>query len=269
MQMTGLFRRTRVDLARRWRAVVAWQLLVQLLGFAAIAPLVSWLADRLVARSGSAAVSNFDIAGFVLSVPGLAFVLLVAGVTTCFYIALLAGYAWISGHAIAGRPVTIRDTIGAVAGRLLVLAGIGGRMFVRVLLLAVPFLAIIAIVWFSTLAGRDVNYYLAEQPPEWRRALLAAGISGAGLAFVLIAQFARWIYAMPIAMLFPLGPAAVLRASERMLHGRLLRTIAPLLLWGCWPPPGWPPGEYSRTVPSPGRAWSRNACCRWWPYSWP
>jgi hypothetical protein len=123
MQMTGLFRRTRVDLARRWRAVLAWQLLVQLLGFAAITPLVGWLADRLVARSGSAAVSNFDIAGFVLSVPGLAFVLLVAGVTTCFYIALLAGHAWISGHAIAGRPVTVRDTIGAVTGRLRVLAG--------------------------------------------------------------------------------------------------------------------------------------------------
>jgi hypothetical protein len=39
MQISGLFRRTRVDLARRWRVVVAWQLLVQLLGFVAIAPL--------------------------------------------------------------------------------------------------------------------------------------------------------------------------------------------------------------------------------------
>ncbi len=231
MQMPGLFRRTRVDLARRWRVVVAWQLLVQLLGFVAIAPLAGWLGDRLVARSGSAVVSNFDIAGFVLSVPGLAFVLLVAGATIGFHIALLAGYAWIAGHAIGGRPVTVRDTIGAVTGRLRVLAGIGRRVFVRVVLLALPFLAIVAIVWFGTLAGRDVNYYLAEHPPEWRRALLAAGIAAAGLVFVLLAQFARWIYAMPIAMFFPLGPAAVLRASERMLEGRLLRTLAPLLLW--------------------------------------
>jgi glycerophosphoryl diester phosphodiesterase len=229
--MSGLFRRTRVDLARRWRVVVAWQLLVQLLGFVAIAPLAGWLGDRLVARSGSAVVSNFDIAGFVLSVPGLAFVLLVTVVTISFYIALLAGHAWIAGHAIGGRPVTVRDTIGAVTGRLRVLAGIGRRMFVRVVLLALPFLAIIAVVWFGTLAGRDVNYYLAEHPPEWRRALLAAGITAAGLVIVLLAQFARWIYAMPIAMFFPLGPAAVLRASERMLEGRLLRTLAPLLLW--------------------------------------
>jgi glycerophosphoryl diester phosphodiesterase len=231
VQVIALFRRTLADLAHRWRVVVIWQLLVQLLGFVAVSPLAGWLGNRLVARSGSAVVSNFDIAGFVLSLPGLLFVLLVAGATIMFHIVLLAGYAWIAGHAISRRPVTARNTIGAVTGRLRVLAGIGRRMFVRVVLLAAPFLAIVALVWFGTLAGRDVNYYLAEQPPEWRRALLAAGIAGAGLAFVLLAQFARWIYAMPIAMFFPLGPAAVLRASERMLEGRLLRTIAPLLLW--------------------------------------
>jgi glycerophosphoryl diester phosphodiesterase len=88
------------------------------------------------------------------------------------------------------------------------------------------------VVWFTTLAGRDVNYYLSEQPPEWRRALLAAAIAGAGLAFVLLAQFARWLFAMPIAMFHRLQPADVLLASERMLEGRLLRSIAPLLLWG-------------------------------------
>ena len=165
MPMTKLFRRTLADFARRWRVVVAWQLLVQLLGFVAIAPLAGWLGDRLVARSGSAVVSNFDIAGFVLSVPGLAFVLLVTVVTISFYIALLAGHAWIAGHVIGGRPVTVRDTIGAVTGRLRVLVGIGRRMFMRAVLLALPFLVIIAVVWFGTLAGRDVNYYLAEHPP--------------------------------------------------------------------------------------------------------
>jgi glycerophosphoryl diester phosphodiesterase len=104
-------------------------------------------------------------------------------------------------------------------------------MFARVLLLALPFVAILGLVWFTTLAGRDVNYYLSEHPPEWRRALLAAGIAGTGLVFVLLAQFARWIFAMPIAMFHRLQPADVLLASERMLEGRLLKSIAPLLQW--------------------------------------
>ena len=76
------------------------------------------------------------------------------------------------------------STIGAVATRLDELARIGLRVFARVLLLALPFLAILALVWFTTLAGHDVNYYLAERPPEWRRALLAAWIVAAGFGFV-------------------------------------------------------------------------------------
>jgi glycerophosphoryl diester phosphodiesterase len=231
MNWLGLFDRTRGDFRQRWRVVIAWQLLVQLLGFIALAPLAGWLTDRIVARSGSAVISNFDIARFVLSPLGIVFVLLVVGVAISFQISQLAGYAWISGHSIGQRPVTLWGTIGAVANKLRLLVLLGGRMFVRVVLLALPFLAIIAIVWFTTLAGRDVNYYLSENPPEWRRALLAAGIAGAGLAFVLLAQFARWIFAMPIAMFHDLKPADVLLASERMLEGRLLRSIAPLLLW--------------------------------------
>jgi len=231
MNWLGLFGRTRGDFRRRLRVILGWQLLVQLLGFIAVAPLAGWLADRVVARSGSDVISNFDIARFVLSPAGIVFVLLVVGVALSFQISQLAGYAWISGHAIGQRQVTLRGTIGAVANKLRLLVPLGGRMFARVVLLALPFLAIIAIVWFTTLAGRDVNYYLAENPPEWRRALLAAGIAGTGLAFVLLAQFARWIFAMPIAMFHDLKPADVLLASERMLEGRLLRSIAPLLLW--------------------------------------
>ncbi len=232
MNWLGLFGRTRGDFKRRWRVMIAWQLLVQLLGFIALAPLAGWLADRIVARSGSDVISNFDIARFVLSPPGVVFVLLVGGrQRSASRSAQLAGYAWISGHAIGQRPVTLWGTIGAVANKLRLLVLLGGRMFARVVLLALPFLAIIAIVWFTTLAGRDVNYYLSENPPEWRRALLAAGIAGAGLVFVLLAQFARWIFAMPIAMFHDLKPADVLLASERMLEGRLLRSITPLLLW--------------------------------------
>jgi glycerophosphoryl diester phosphodiesterase len=231
MNWLGLINRTRGDFRQRWRVVIAWQLLVQLLGFIALAPLAGWLTDRIVARTGSDVISNFDIARFVLSPPGIVFVLLVVGVAISFQISQLAGYAWISGHSIGQRPVTLWGTIGAVANKLRVLVLLGGRMFVRVLLLALPFVAVVGLVWFTTLAGQDVNYYLSEQPPEWRRALLAAGIAGAGLMFVLLAQFARWIFAMPIAMFHRLTPADALLASERMLEGRLLQVIAPLLLW--------------------------------------
>ncbi|MGB7740019.1 MAG: hypothetical protein WBM03_12980 [Steroidobacteraceae bacterium] len=144
--------------------MIAWQLLVQLLGFIAITPLAGWLTDRVVARSGSDVISNFDIARFVLSPSGIVFVLLAVGAAISFQIAQLAGYAWISGHAIGQRSVTLWGAIGAVANKLRLLVLLGGRMFARVVLLALPFLAIIAIVWFKTLAGRDVDNIITDDP---------------------------------------------------------------------------------------------------------
>ncbi|MGI9245974.1 MAG: glycerophosphodiester phosphodiesterase [Steroidobacteraceae bacterium] len=230
--MMGLGRRTRADFARRWRVVFAWQLLVQMLGVAALAPLAGWLLDRVVARSGSAVVSNYDIAAFALSPWGLLFVLLAVVAAVAFHMAQFAGYAWISGHAIGRRPVTLRGTVGAVWGRLWLLTRIGLRMVGRVLLLALPVLAVAGALWFATLRGHDVNYYLAERPPEWRRALLIVAVAGAVFAFLVLRQFARWVFTMPLAMFERrTTPREVLAASERMVEGTLLRTIAPLVLW--------------------------------------
>ena len=231
MNSLGLFDRTRRDFRRRWGSVLAWQLLVQLLGFIALTPLAGWLTDRIVARSGSDVISNYDITRFVLSPLGVAFVLIAVGLAITYYISQLAGYAWISGHAIAKQPVTLFGTIGAVAAKLDVLVRLGLRVFLRVLVLALPFAAILAIVWFTTLAGHDVNYYLSEHPPAWRRAMAVAVVAGAGFVLVLLAQFARWIFAMPIAMFHDLSPGDVLLASERMLEGRLVRSVLPLLAW--------------------------------------
>lgn len=231
MDVGGLIGRTRGDFARRWRLVFAWQLLVQLLGIAAVAPLAGWLAQRLVARSGSPVISNYDIAAFVVSPAGLLFVLLVLVSAIAFHMAQFAGYSWIAGHSIERRATDLLSTLGAVLDRLGLLVRIGLRMSGRIVLLALPFAAIAGFVWFATLRGHDINYYLAEKPPEWRRAVLAAGVAGLGYAFVTLAQFARWIFTMPIAMFHDLRPADVLEASERMLEGRLLRSIAPLVAW--------------------------------------
>lgn len=232
MQLLDLWRHMRGDLAWRWRVVFGWQLLLQLLGFIAITPLAGWLTDRIVARSGSDVVSNYDIASFVLSPPGAAFVIIAVALAVAFYTSQFAGYSWIAAHAVARQPVTLYGTIGAVAHKLGLLVRLGVRAFVRVMLLALPFLAIMALVWFTTLAGRDVNYYLAEHPPEWRRTMLVAAVCGLGFMIVLVAQAARWLFVMPIAMFHDLRPSQVLLASERMLEGRLVRSITPVIVWG-------------------------------------
>jgi glycerophosphoryl diester phosphodiesterase len=232
MQIPGLAGRTRDDFARRWRLVFAWQVVVQLIGAAAVVPLAGWLLNRVVARSGSPVVSNFDLAAFVLSPWGTVFVLVALVASVAFHTTQFAGYTWIAGHAIARRPLTLWNTVGSVWARIGLLVEIGLRMFARMLLIALPFVALAGLLWFTTLRGHDVNYFLAERPPEWKRAVFAAGVLGALYVFLVLRQFAYWIFTMPLAMFGERATApVVLATSERMLQGRLLRTIAPLVGW--------------------------------------
>jgi hypothetical protein len=68
----GLPARTWADLRTTWRAALTFHLLVQLLGVALFTPIVTWVGHRLVLAAGEPVISNFDIAGFVLSPTGAA-----------------------------------------------------------------------------------------------------------------------------------------------------------------------------------------------------
>jgi glycerophosphoryl diester phosphodiesterase len=229
--MLALARRTRGDFKRRGGLVFAWQGLVQLAGAAAVAPLSGWLLNRVVARSGSPVISNFDLASFVLTPPGVLFVLLALLAAVAFHTAQFAGYTWIAGHAIVGRPLTLWSTVGSVWERIGVLMEIGLRMFARMLLLAVPFVVVAGAAGFAMLGDHDVNYYLAGRPPEWRRWVLLAGVLAVVYGVLVLRSFASWIYTMPLVMFGRICARDALATSERMLDGRLLRTIAPLVAW--------------------------------------
>ena len=91
----------------------------------------------------------------------------------------------------------------------------GLRIFLRLLLLALPFLALIAVVWFTTLAGHDINYYLAEKPPEWKRALLIVAILVLIYFFILQRQMGRWLFAIPVLVLERTSPQGRPQAQPR------------------------------------------------------
>jgi glycerophosphoryl diester phosphodiesterase len=227
----GLLPRTRADLQQNWRAALVFHLLLQLLGFAILTPLATWIGRRLVLAAGEPVISNFDIAGFVLSPTGAAFVLVIAALTIALLLAEFTGQSFIAGHAIARRPVTAAATIGFVVRRLPRLLRLSTRVFLRLVALALPFLAAAGFVWLTLLRGHDINYYLAEHPPEWRRALIIVALLAAGYALLAAWQLSRWLFAVPILAVEGASPAQALASSTRMTRRRLARILPPLLLW--------------------------------------
>jgi glycerophosphoryl diester phosphodiesterase len=227
----GLAARTWVDFRSHWREALGFHVLIQLLGLAIFTPMTAWIVRRLVQASGEPVISNFDIASFVLSPIGAFGILLVAALTVSLLLGEFAGLSYIADRAIARRGVSLAATIAFVLRKLPQLALLSARVFLRLLLLALPFLAAAGLVWLATLRGHDINYYLAEEPPEWIRATLAAIALAVAYALLAAWQLARWLYAVPILVIEGARPKAALAESARMTHGSVLGIATPLVIW--------------------------------------
>jgi glycerophosphoryl diester phosphodiesterase len=228
---TGLATRTWADFRSHWREALGFHVLIQLLGLAIFTPMTAWIGRRLVQASGEPVISNFDIASFVLSPIGAFGVVLVVALTVSLLLAEFAGLSHIAERAIAGRSVSIVATIHFVLRKLPQLALLSARVFLRLVLLALPFLAAAALMWLTTLRGHDINYYLAEEPPEWKRATLTAMVLAVAYALVAAWQLARWLYAVPILVIEGARPNAALTESTRMTRRRVPGIVTPLVLW--------------------------------------
>jgi len=227
----GLVSRTLADLKYQARTAFAFQLLAQLAAFALVGPLITWAARRLVLASGEAVVSNVALAGFVLSAPGAAFVLVVGALGAGALGAEFAGQSWIAGRAIARNPVALTTTVAALLRQTPALIVLGARVLVRLVVLALPFLAGMLLIWNTQLRDHDINYYLAVHPREWRRALILALLLAAGYALLALWQLGRWLFAVPILMFEDVTPGQSLAASAARTRGRLAAILPPLLAW--------------------------------------
>jgi len=228
---TGLAARTWADFRSHWREALGFHVLIQLLGLAIFTPMTTWIGRRLVQASGEPVISNFDITSFVLSPLGATSVLAVVALTVSLLLAEFAGLSYVADHAIAHRGVSLVRTIHFVLRRLPQLAILSVLVFLRLVLLALPFLAAAAYIWFTTLHGHDINYYLAEEPPEWKRAGLTALALAVAYALLTAWQLARWLYAVPIMVVEGARPYAALAESARMTRKRVLGIATPLVTW--------------------------------------
>ena len=227
----GLGVRAWGDFRTVWREALLFHLVMQLLGLAVFAPLLSAVTEWIVATTGQPVISNYDIARFVLSPVGAAFVVVLAALATALLLAELAGHTWLAGHAIARRPVTVLSTVAFVLRRSPWLIGLSTQIFLRLVLLLLPFLAVVGIVAFAMLREQDINYYLAENPPEWQRVKLTMAAMGFCFAVLAVWRLVRWLYAVPIMLHDRVLPRKALAESVRMTRGHVAAIAAPLVLW--------------------------------------
>lgn len=209
-------------------ALTALHLSVRLAVSVLILPLVGLILGLALRWSGDPALTDQEIAGFILSPAGAVGALTVAGV---LIVAAVLDVALMS--AMLRQPETgLRDRVicawQVILPHLDAVFGLALRLVLRVLIISLPFAVLAGLVALLTLTEHDINYYLTYRPPV---ALLAAGLIGVLLsimAALLIWRLSGWALALHLRLIDRVPPRDCFAQSEVHLlrqRGRVIRLV--------------------------------------------
>ena len=196
-----------------------------------LTPLVSGLTWALLAGSGRSTIVNEEIATFFLEPIGLITLVVLAAVSLTLIALEQAGLMAIV--FVTGRSGFYRalDALKLAFFRSTATLSLAGRIVLRVLLLGIPFLALVGLVYFLMLTGHDINYYLTLQPPAFKRALVLVALIGLGFTIAFIRLAAGVVLSLPILLFESKSAPNSLRESGLRTRGHHVRFATGIFIW--------------------------------------
>lgn len=213
------------------RAIVRFEVGWKLLSFLLLGPATVALFHASIALSGEPSITNTALARWALSPLGFATIVTYAVVTLTLHYLERAGAIVLLRSALAGAPVPAGRAIGLVLRRAAAFSGVALAQVGLVLAALVPFAAVLGVLWWALLSGADINYHLAEKPPEFVVAAAIGALVALLAAVAATAAVVRWLLAVPLVLFEGKGRLAALRESAVRLRGRVLRTLLLFLAW--------------------------------------
>jgi glycerophosphoryl diester phosphodiesterase len=209
-------------------ASVRLALAFELLRVVILAPLSAGVLSLALETWGRCSVGNFEIAAFLLSLPGL-FAMVAIGT-----IAITTFYLEIAGLLLllADPRGTVRGTLLAMGKNLPRLVALGFRQFAILIAVAAPFAGAIAGVVAVLWSGYDLNGLIVRKPPVFWVGVALGACLAAGYAILAAYLLLRWLFALPV-LLFEKGAKAgeAMRASARHARGNYGTLLRLVLVW--------------------------------------
>jgi glycerophosphoryl diester phosphodiesterase len=204
---------TRQDLIR-------YSMLFRLLEAIVLTPLSAFVGHLL---SGRPVLDSTEIVAFVLSVRGIAATFICAMTLLSIRLIEQTGLTVIVLDSFRQNRIKLLDVLRIVAAQLPRIVAIAGWIALVAMLVAGPLFAATAALLKPLLAKHDVNYYLAERPPEFL--LSAAIIGGLGLldAGIGVWLAVRWRLIVPVFLCEQGRARVVLHSSVSWVRGHWYR----------------------------------------------
>jgi len=214
------------QLRAQGRALLVFHLFFTVLATAVLVPLTTWTLSSLLHAFHRPALSNAQIADMALSPLGLAWGLVALGLSFLLIFLQQSGMMRLVATPGPGRYRATMNTLWLIGRRF---PGIAGLTFLQVsvhLLLAVPFVLLIAYCYDTLLGDAEIYVVMRMKPPDlWYFAIL-----GSGLALIALWcqawLYARWFLALPALVLDRLSPLQSLARSRELTRGRHARITA-------------------------------------------
>jgi glycerophosphoryl diester phosphodiesterase len=207
------------------RQAFAYDLVYKALGAILLGPVFAWTLSRIIGLSGSLTIANEAIAGFLLSPAGLLFLLFALTFALLAFFAEQAGLMHVAGGASRGAAAPWTDALATALAALPRLLTMALWQAGILLLWLLPLAAAAGLVYKGLLGAHDINWYLAERPPELLLAAALGGLIAAIAAGVLLRLTVDWALSIPICLYEHRCGRAALAESRARMRGHRWRGI--------------------------------------------
>ncbi len=219
------------DFWRASRPLIAFEAVFKVAAFLVGALGTGWVIGPLIASTGHAAVTNTEIARFLLSPAGIAYLVLIALSLMVATLIEHIGVIAIAAAHLRGQVLSVRDTLGVLAAVSVKLVSFGIYSLATLAFLCAPFVVLGGLAYLALLSRHDINFYLSSRPPSFYAAGAIGGVLLAGLAALLAVLYADLVLVMPIVLFEDRRGREAMRESLARVKGARLRIGAILLSW--------------------------------------
>ncbi|MEM8570435.1 MAG: glycerophosphodiester phosphodiesterase family protein [Pseudomonadota bacterium] len=203
----------------------------QLVSTAVLMPLIGWLLALTLRFSDQSALTDQDIARFLMTPAGALGGLLVLSVLLG---ALVLDVAVMTSTIRSRRrkPLNaLREGALFALGHARPILLVMGALILRVVGISLPFLAVGAGLYVTLLSAFDINYYLTARPPEFLVAVGLIGLTLAALLYVLINRLVGWALVLHLAVFRNVSVSEVFAESRSRMVGHRRRLLVLLAGW--------------------------------------
>ncbi|MCH1439769.1 MAG: glycerophosphodiester phosphodiesterase [Rubripirellula sp.] len=225
-----MLRKTLADFARHWPQLLLINGLYTVIVVVLLTPMLAILSQVLLKLSGKPVLVDQDILVFMLQPAG--WICAITLGSLWLGIIILGQAALMAILAVPAKHKT--STLAAIHFTMThwwSISQVTARLFIRVGLLAMPFLAVAAATYTLLLSKFDINFYLQEKPPEFIVAVLIGAVLAISFTILLLKFLSSWIFALPL-LLFETVPAAqALKESVLRTVGVRIHIVGMFIIW--------------------------------------